>query len=73
MYARGLLYPMLQLRGGVCTELFNPLLQLRGGVCTELFNPMLQLRGGVYTGFIIPHVTVKRRCMYEVYYTPCYS
>ena len=69
----GLFNPMLQLRGGVCTELFNPMLQLRGGVCTELFNPMLQLRGGVCTGFIIHHVTVKRGCMYGVYYTPCYS
>ena len=68
----GLFNPMLQLRGGVCTELFNPMLQLRGGVCMGLFNPMLQLRG-VCTGFIQPHVTVKRRCMYVVYYTQCYS
>jgi hypothetical protein len=62
----GFIKPHVTVNRGGGNGLFNIMLHLIGVVCMRLFNPMLQLRGGVCTGFIKPHFTVKRRCVYWV-------
>jgi hypothetical protein len=47
--------------------LFNLMLQLRGGVCTGFIKPHVTVKRVCMYGAIQPHVTVKRRCMYRVY------